>query len=257
MENTWNNLVDGLRGYCKDNGFKKVVLGLSGGLDSAVVSVLATQALGKENVVAIMMKTQFTSDLSINIARNVAKLNGFEYQEVDIQPLIDVQRKYFAEMFDDEPDDLVMQNLQARQRGMILMSYSNQFGNLVLACGNKSEIAMGYCTLYGDTCGGLAPIGNIYKSDLFEIAKWQNSIKEQFPIEAINRAPSAELKEGQKDEDSIPSYALLDKILKLYLDEGCDREFILQQGFDAKTVDFVIMQYNKMLFKQKQLPLAL
>lgn len=161
MEKLWKYLVDGVRDYCRDNGFGKVILGLSGGLDSAMVGVIAAEALGGENVRAVMMKTKYTSGLSVEIARETAKLNGLNYQEVDIQPEIDAQTAFLRQFFGEEPKGVVLENLQARERGKLLMALSNQFGGLVLACGNKSEAAMGYCTLYGDTCGGLAPIANV------------------------------------------------------------------------------------------------
>lgn len=254
MEKIWNKLVLGLQDYCQRYGFKKVILGLSGGMDSALVSVLACDALGKENVSCLMMKTKHTSDLSLQIAQKLADLNGFSYQILDIDPVIAAQKQFLTQAFGEEPKNLVMENLQARERGKILMAYSNQNGALVLACGNKSEAAMGYCTLYGDVCGGLLPIGDLYKTTIFDLARWRNQQGYVIPEEVINRAPSAELSDGQKDEDSLPPYAVLDAILRLYLDEQKTEEEIVVLGHDKKTVAWVIKQYHKMAFKRKQMP---
>ena len=164
MEKIWGNLKKGLRFYCRENGFSDVILGLSGGLDSAVVSVLAAEALGAEHVYCLMMKTGYTSALSLEIARELAEMNKFNYRVLDIQPLVDSQQKFLTAALGTEPKKVVVENLQARERGKILMAFSNQFGYLVLACGNRSEAATGYCTLYGDTCGGLMPIGDLFKT---------------------------------------------------------------------------------------------
>ena len=158
MEKIWHKLKSGLQDYCAKNGFKKVILGLSGGLDSAMVAVLAADVLGGENVKAVMMKTKYTSSLSRQIAQEIATLNHLDYQEIDIDNLVAVQGDFLKAVFHEEPKGVVLENLQARQRGVILMALSNQTNALVLACGNKSEAAMGYCTLYGDTCGGLMPL---------------------------------------------------------------------------------------------------
>ena len=258
MEKLWNNLKQGLVRYCQNNGFRDVILGVSGGLDSAVVSVLATEALGKEHVHALMMKTNHTSSLSLKIAAELQRLNGFSYQETDIQNLYEAQISFLKGKMLETPKKTVLENLQARLRGQILMAYSNQFNDLVLACGNRSEAAMGYCTLYGDTCGGLMPIGNVYKSKLFELAKWLNTRgKKVLPEEVIYRAPSAELADGQKDADTLPPYDILDGILSLYCDHGKTPEQIVASGYNAKTVDWVIAQYHKTAFKRVQMPPAL
>lgn len=259
MENQkiWNNLKDNLRRYCEENGFSDVVLGLSGGLDSAIVSVLAGDALGAGHVHCLMMKTDYTSELSLQIAAKIAELNVFEYKVIDIQPLIDNQKRFLTGVFGEEPKNIVMENLQARERGKILMACSNQFGYLVLACGNKSEAAMGYCTLYGDTCGGILPIGNLYKSKIFELARWRNEQNNVLPEEVIERAPSAELSAGQKDEDSLPPYHVLDGILSAYLEGGQKESEIVRQGFPEKTVKWVLTQYRRMAFKRQQMPASL
>ena len=256
-EQIWEKLKSGLKSYCADNGFETVVLGLSGGIDSALTAVLAADALGGKNVTAIMMRTRYTSPLSLEIAREIAKLNGLQYHELDIEPLIETETKFLKQAFNEEPKGIVLENLQARARGKILMAWSNQYGSLVLACGNKSEAATGYCTLYGDTCGGLAPIGNLYKTQVFELAKWRNTLGRVLPEKVISRAPSAELAAGQKDEDSLPPYALLDKILRRYIDEHQTAAQIIAEGFDAVTVETVIKRYHAQAFKRLQVPPAL
>lgn len=257
MEKTWKNLTDGLRLFCRNNGFSEVILGLSGGLDSAITAMIAKDALGAANVHTLMMKTAHTSELSLEIAREIAKTNNFDYRELDIEPAIRQQSEFLAEAFKEKPKNIVIENLQARERGKILMAFSNQYNYLVLACGNKSEIAMGYCTLYGDTCGGLAPIANLYKSDIFELAKWRNTLEKALPEKVISRAPSAELSAGQKDEDTLPPYKILDKILKLYLDDKQTTAQIIADGFDAVTVEWVIKRYHSQAFKRQQLAPAL
>ena len=253
MEEIWNKLKSGLQDYCAKNGFKKVILGLSGGLDSAMVAVLAADVLGGENVKAVMMKTKYTSSLSLQIAQEIAVLNHLDYQEVDIDNLIAAQGSFLTAFFREPPKGLVMENLQARQRGVILMALSNQTNALVLACGNKSEAAMGYCTLYGDTCGGLMPLGNIYKSDLYGLAKWRNEQFRVLPSEVLVRAPTAELSLNQKDEDSLPPYSLLDKILKAYIDEGKTIDEIVAGGDDRDLVEQIISRYQRMAFKRQQM----
>lgn len=253
MEKIWNQLTSGLKKYCAENNFSDVILGLSGGLDSAVVSVLAVDALGKDHVHGVMMSTKNTSSLSLQIARKIAEMNGFEYQELNIDPIIAEQKNFLQKAFNEEPRNIVIENLQARERGKILMAYANQYNYLLLACGNKSEIAMGYCTLYGDTCGGLAPIAEVYKSDIFKLAEWRNTQGRVLPQEVIIRAPSAELSAGQKDEDTLPPYAVLDKILRLYIDEKKSAPVIVTEGFDAVTVEWVIKRYHSQEFKRKQL----
>ncbi|MBQ8869765.1 MAG: NAD(+) synthase [Alphaproteobacteria bacterium] len=254
MENLWIELKQKFKSHCEQNGFTKVILGLSGGLDSALVSVLAADVLGGENVTAIMMRTNFTSSLSIDIAREIAKFNNLNYHEVDIQNLIDIETVYLKNLFGQQPKSIVLENLQARARAKLLMAWSNQFGGVVLACSNKSEILTGYCTLYGDTCGAFVPLGNIYKSDIFKLAKYINGINRVLPQEVIIRAPSAELALNQKDENSLPSYDILDDILKQYVDEKLSVEQIVNSGKDFATVERVIKLYQTSAFKRKQIP---
>ena len=257
MQIVWKNLVDGIKNFFFLIGFDEVVLGLSGGLDSAMVAVAAKEAMGAENVHAIMMKTKYTSDLSLEIASEIAKINGLDYKIDDIQHLIDENVAHLENLWQEKPKNIVIENLQARERGKLLMAYANQYNCLLLSCGNKSELAMGYCTLYGDTCGGLAPIANLYKSEIFALAKWRNSLSKVFPDKVISRAPSAELAEGQKDEDTLPPYVVLDKILRLYIDSHQTKAQIVAEGFDAVMVEDVISRYEKQAFKRSQTPPAL
>jgi len=257
MDKIWSTLKKGLKTYCDDNGFSNVILGLSGGMDSALTAVLAADTLGGKNVRAIMMKTRYTSDLSLKIARKIAELNGLKYQELDIQPLVEAEALFLQKSFSEEIKGIVLENLQARIRGQLLMAYSNQYGGLVLACGNKSEALTGYCTLYGDTCGGLMPIGNIYKTTVFELGKWRNTLGKAMPEEVIARAPSAELAEGQKDENSLPPYPVLDAILQKLIDEHKTPDETAEAGFNKETVLRVEKLLLKSAFKRKQIPEAL
>lgn len=243
-------LVTGLRCYCKSNGFNDVILGLSGGLDSALVLAIACEALGGNHVHTLMMRTKYTSKESIDLAQKAAQLNNANHQIIDIQNAVDNLIK--CAIFNLK-NPITEQNIQARVRGNILMMYSNEFGYLPLACSNKSEIAMGYCTLYGDTCGGLAPIGDIYKTTAYQLADFYNQEGKFFiPQEIINRKPTAELAPNQKDTDSLPSYEVLDDILKKYVFDNKipnENQKILVQSIQKK--------YHQNAFKQQQLPPAI
>lgn len=257
MEKLWNTLQTGLKKYCSENGFNQVILGLSGGIDSALSAVLAADTLGGKNVTAIMMKTRYTSDLSLEIAREIAKLNDLQYYELDIEPLVSVEIDFLHRSLGEEVRGIVKENLQARIRGQLLMAWSNQKGGLVLACGNKSEALTGYCTLYGDTCGGLMPIGNVYKTTIFELAKWRNTVQYSLPEKVIKRAPSAELAEGQIDENSLPPYAVLDPILKLLYDEHKSIDEVIAAGFDETLVQRVNDLIKRSAFKRRQMAEAI
>jgi len=257
MEKLWHKLQSGLRQYCDENGFNKVILGLSGGLDSALTAVLAADVLSGENVTAIMMKTQYTSDLSLQIARETAKLNHLDYHELDIEPLVNAEIGFLTQAFKAPMRGITAENLQARIRGQLLMAWSNQNGGLVLACGNKSEALTGYCTLYGDTCGGLMPIGNVYKTTIFALAKWRNKQGFALPEAVVTRAPSAELAAGQKDEDSLPPYAVLDEVLKLLYDEKKSAAEAVAVGLDKELVERVAALIRRSEFKRKQMAPAL
>ena len=254
MENLWNNLKNKLKTHCKRNSFNKVVLGLSGGIDSAIVAILAADSLGCENVTAIMMKTKYTSDLSIEIAQEIAKLNNIKYLEIDIDNIVNDEIKILEDLFQSKVKNIVIENLQARIRGQILMAYSNQNGNMVLACGNKSEKLTGYCTLYGDTCGGIMPIGNLYKTQVFELAKWRNTINQVLPNSVLTRAPSAELSFNQKDENTLPPYPILDKILKMLNDDKMSISEIYNNGYNEKLVKQIDKMIKRSKFKSTQMP---
>lgn len=255
MEKIWEQLKTGLKKYYESSRLNGILLGLSGGMDSALVVVLATEALGRDKVHALMMKTEHTSDLSLNIADKLQKRHGFSYRVLDIVEEVGLEMKKAREEFGAEPTKITRENLQARIRGLKLMTHANQYGYLVLACGNKSESAMGYCTLYGDTVGGLSPIGDLYKTEVYALANWLNvKYGDFFPQEVITRAPSAELSPGQKDEDSLPPYDKLDGILSSYIEGKRSVAHIIQKGYDAPLVKHVISRYQKSAFKRAKMP---
>lgn len=257
MQKIWNKLQSGLQQYCQKNGFNKVILGLSGGLDSAITAVLAADSLGGQNVTAIMMTAKHTSALSLNIARQIANLNHLDYHEINIESLVANETSFLTQIFNNTPKSIVLENITARTRGKILMAWSNQFGGLVLACGNKSEASTGYCTLYGDTCGGLMPIGNLYKTEVFALSRWRNQQSFVLPEEVITRAPSAELADNQIDENSLPPYKVLDEILHLYIDKGKTFDEIQSAGFSPEIIRKTIHLYNTSAFKRQQMAPAL
>lgn len=242
-----NKLVTGLRNYCQKNGFTDVLLGLSGGLDSAVVLALACEAVGCKNVHTIMMKTKYTSQISIDLADEAARQNNVNHCVLDIQPSVDS----FLNTVDFIPKNPVTpQNIQARVRGVLAMAYSNENGWLLLACGNKSEAAMGYCTLYGDVCGGISPIGDIFKTEVYQLANLYNSEGKFFvPQGIIDRPPTAELALDQKDTDSLPPYSVLDEILRNYIYGNKPIPATQQEG-----VRKIRNQFDKMAFKRLQMP---
>ncbi len=249
-----DSLVLGLRDYTKKNGFKKVVLGLSGGMDSSLVAALAVKALGKENVIGVMMPSRITSDESKKDAVELAKNLGIETFEIPIESVFDSINGLMRPVFSDRTHDVTEENFQARIRGIILMGLSNKFGWLVLATGNKSEMATGYATLYGDMAGGLAILKDLYKTQIYRIAK---RINEQTGTEIIPRnvflkAPTAELREGQKDQDSLPPYEILDGILRLYIEESFSLDEIVSKGFDRETVEYVLRLLQRSEYKRKQ-----
>lgn len=245
-----NKIVVGIRSFCKKNGFSDVVLGLSGGLDSAVVLALACEALGPVHVHPLMMKTRFTSSESLDLARQSAQMNQTDYRVLDIQESVDSISKTVG----FEPQNPVTpQNIQARVRGVLAMAYSNDKGWLLLACGNKSEAAMGYCTLYGDICGGLSPIGDVFKTDVYKLADLYNKEgKFYVPQGIINRPPTAELADGQKDTDSLLPYSILDRILRDYVYGNKQVQKEQQQ-----QVAIVRHRVETMAFKRNQMPPAI
>ena len=235
-------------------GMDKVVLGLSGGLDSAVVAVLAARALGGESVWAVGMPFRYTSELSKQLAEALAKNLKINHERIPIGPAFEAVKAGVLHI-SSHPKDLTEQNLQARLRANVLMTLSSELGAMVLSCGNKSEAAVGYCTLYGDTCGGLMPLGDVYKSDLYKLAQHINKEREIIPQGIIDRAPTAELATGQTDQDSLPPYPVLDKIIRAYWEEQLPAADIVQKYKIAKhTVADVVARIDAADFKRRQCP---
>jgi NAD+ synthase (glutamine-hydrolysing) len=236
------------------NGFEKAVLGISGGIDSALVAALAADALGSENVLGLLMPSRYTSKQSLKDASLLASNLGIKSEPIPIDELFESYLKTLKEHFEDTRPDNTEQNIQARIRGNILMAFSNKFGHLVLATGNKSELAVGYATLYGDMAGGLAPIGDVPKTMVYELARWFNQREgtDQIPIGILERAPSAELAPDQKDADDLPPYELLDQVLELYIEENLSSKEIIERGFDEGLVRSIISRIDRNEFKRRQ-----
>ncbi|MFZ9672277.1 MAG: NAD+ synthase [Candidatus Nanopelagicaceae bacterium] len=250
-EEIWKALVVGLKDYVSKNGFKSVALGLSGGIDSALTATLAVDALGKESVYGLLMPSKYSSTHSISDAKELAENLGIGYEIIEIAGIVASFQSAV------ELSGLAEENIQARVRGSLLMGLSNQRGHLILATGNKSELAVGYSTLYGDAVGGFAPIKDIFKVDIWRLARWRNSQtggKVIIPVNSIEKAPSAELSPGQKDSDSLPDYELLDQVLKLYIEKNIDATKIIASGFDKAIVDRVVAMVDKAEYKRRQYP---
>ncbi len=250
-EEIWKALVVGLKDYVSKNGFKSVALGLSGGIDSALTATLAVDALGKESVYGLLMPSKYSSTHSISDAKELAENLGIGYEIIEIGSVVSSFQSAI------ELSGLAEENIQARVRGSLLMGLSNQRGHLILATGNKSELAVGYSTLYGDAVGGFAPIKDIFKVDIWRLARWRNSQaggKGLIPVNSIEKAPSAELSPGQRDSDSLPDYELLDQVLKLYIEKNIDATKIIASGFDKALVDRVVAMVDKAEYKRRQYP---
>jgi NAD+ synthase (glutamine-hydrolysing) len=245
-------LILGLKDYFGKVGLSKAILGLSGGIDSAVTAVLATRALGKENVSVLLMPSEFSSDHSIEDARILAENLGISYTLFPINDLYNSWLKNLDPHFKGLPFGLAEENLQARIRGTLLMAFSNKFGPILLNTSNKSEMAVGYGTLYGDMCGGLSVIGDVYKTEVYELASYINKDEVVIPINTLTKAPSAELRPNQKDADSLPDYAVLDKILYLYIEKNQGPNEIISAGFDAALVSRILRLVNINEFKRHQ-----
>ncbi|MCF6148392.1 MAG: NAD+ synthase [Candidatus Kuenenia sp.] len=252
IETVQKTLLLGLRDYVAKCGFKKVVIGLSGGIDSAVTAALAVEALGGENVIGVIMPSQFSSPGSVDDAVQLSKNLGIDYKIFFINDLFDGYQTILREEFKGLPFDIAEENLQARIRGNIIMALSNKYGYLVLSTGNKSEMAIGYCTLYGDMSGGLALISDVPKTMVYELAKYLNRKKRIIPQETIDKPPSAELKPNQLDQDSLPPYDILDGILKAYVEESKCIEEIVRMGFDETIVRDIIQKVNRNEYKRRQ-----
>lgn len=238
----WRAVVLGTRDYCRKNGFSKVWLGLSGGLDSSVVLAIAADALGTEHVTAVRMPSRYTENLSNDLAAEQCDALGVRLLTLPIEKPFQGYLDALAEIFASQAADVTEENLQSRTRGALLMALSNKFDGLVLATGNKSEYAVGYSTIYGDMCGGYAPIKDLYKTEVYTLARWRNAMAgaSVIPWGVIDRPPSAELRENQKDQDSLPPYDVLDAILLRYVDLEQSRDEIVAAGFDPATVDKVL-----------------
>lgn len=253
-EEIWQALVLGLKDYIFKNQLKSVVLGLSGGIDSSLVATIAVDALGRENVFGVLMPSKYSSEHSLSDAEELADNLGISIRKISIEPAIESFKKM------TELKSLAEENIQARVRGSLLMGISNQEGHLVLATGNKSELAVGYSTLYGDAVGGFAPIKDLFKVDVWKLAKWRNQVaqvegeKSPIPKNSISKEPSAELRPGQRDRDSLPEYETLDQILEIYVDEGGDAESIIKRGFPRELVESVISLVDKAEYKRRQYP---
>ncbi|MFK5921231.1 MAG: NAD+ synthase [Verrucomicrobiota bacterium] len=232
-------LTLGVRDYMRKCGFKKAVIGLSGGIDSALVAAIAARAMGAENVLGVTMPSQFSSDGSVDDSVALADFLGIECQQIPIERVFEALKSEMAPVFGDREEDVTEENMQARIRGLMLMSISNKMGNLLLTTGNKSELAVGYCTIYGDMCGGLAVISDLPKTTVFELSRWLNRDEEVIPWNTINKPPSAELRPDQKDQDSLPDYDVLDGILERYVERQLSVAEIIADGFDGEVVKWV------------------
>jgi NAD+ synthetase len=251
-EMVFRALALGTRDYLHKCGFKSAVLGLSGGIDSALTAAIAAEALGRENVRGVALPSQFSSQGSLDDARKLAENLGIRYDVIPIQPMFVTAKEQLKSVFAGRAEDTTEENIQARLRGVILMAMSNKFGSLLLTTGNKSELAVGYCTLYGDMCGGLAVINDVPKTMVYRIARWLNREREIIPAASIIKAPSAELRPNQTDQDSLPPYDALDAILDAYVVEGKSAAEIIQSSYDEKTVWRIIRLINFNEYKRRQ-----
>ena len=251
-EEVHDALIFGLREYCSKLGFKKVVLGLSGGIDSAIIAYIAVKAMGKDNVHVLLMPSKYSASESLNDAKQLIANLGISFSKITIHSVIHKLEEVLTHGFQKDITGVTEENLQARIRGIYLMAYSNRFGNLLLTTGNKSEIAVGYTTLYGDMTGGLAVIGDLYKTEVYKLAAFINRNKEIIPSEIIKRAPTAELRERQTDQDTLPPYDLLDRILRMYLEENNEFNKISEVIGNKETVNKVLRMVDHNEFKRKQ-----
>ncbi|MCR6685488.1 NAD+ synthase [Pseudoxanthomonas sp.] len=250
----WRAVVRGIADYCGKNGFSKAWLGLSGGIDSALVLALAAEALGPENVTAVRLPSRYTAGMSNDLAAEQCAALGVKLETVPIEPAFTGFLQSLQTMFAGQETDIAEENLQSRSRGAILMALSNKFGGLLLTTGNKSEYAVGYATIYGDMCGGYAPLKDLYKTEVFGLAKWRNTVggAPVIPPAVIARPPSAELRANQTDQDSLPAYDVLDGILYRYVDQEQSRDEIVAAGYAAEVVDRVLRLVRTSEWKRHQ-----
>ena len=257
IEDIYKALIVGVRDYIRKNGFEKVLIGLSGGIDSSLTATIATDALGKENVIGVLMPSQYTSRESIEDALELARNLGIKTYTI---PITNTYEKYLEELnpvFEGLKQDTTEENLQARIRGNILMALSNKFGWIVLATGNKSELSVGYATLYGDMVGGFAVLKDVLKTKVYELAEYRNSISKVIPDRVLEKPPSAELRPDQKDEDELLPYHILDEIIKLYVEEEVPPTEIVKLGFDQNSVKKIINMIEKNEYKRRQAPIGI
>ena len=254
MAEIYQGLVLATRDYVQRSGFPGVILGLSGGIDSALTLAIAVDAIGADKVQAVMMPYTYTAPMSVEDAAAQAKSMGVTFGIAEIHPIVNSFMQTLYPFFGNSPADTTEENLQARTRGTLLMGLSNKFGNLVLATGNKSEISVGYCTLYGDMVGGYSVLKDVYKTIVFELAKYRNSISEipVIPERVITRPPSAELRPDQKDQDSLPPYDILDAILYAYIEEDMSQDDIIAKGFEKEVVEKIIRLVDQNEYKRRQ-----
>ncbi|HEU5080643.1 MAG TPA: NAD+ synthase [Opitutaceae bacterium] len=245
-------LVLGLRDYAFKSGFRRGLIALSGGIDSAVVAVIAAEAFGPENVTGVSLPSAISSGHSKDDARILAQNLGIKFETISIAEPVGSCESALAEVFAGRPRDVAEENIQARVRGVLMMALSNKFGSLLLTTGNKSEMAVGYCTLYGDMCGGLAVISDVFKTEVYELARWINREKEIIPRNTIEKPPSAELRPGQVDQDSLPPYETLDAILKGYVEQGLSRRDLVREGFNETVVNDIVRKVDLNEYKRKQ-----
>jgi NAD+ synthase (glutamine-hydrolysing) len=245
-------LVLGLRDYAGKSGFKRALVALSGGIDSAVVAVIAAEAFGPENVTGVSLPSAISSPHSRDDARALARNLGVRFETIAIAEAVAACETALTPIFTGHPSDVTEENIQARVRGVLMMALSNKFGSLLLTTGNKSEVAVGYCTLYGDMAGGLAVISDVFKTQVYTLARWINRDREIIPRNSIDKAPSAELRPNQTDQDSLPPYDVLDTILRGYVEEGLSRRDLLAQGFAEAVVNDVVRKVDLNEYKRKQ-----
>jgi NAD+ synthase/NAD+ synthase (glutamine-hydrolysing) len=253
----WHALALGVRDYARKTGFRKALLGLSGGVDSALTAALAADALGRENVLGVMMPSPYSSPGSLDDSVALARNLGIETLTLPIAPMMSAYDAALAGAFRALPPDVTEENIQSRIRGNLLMALSNKFGSLLLTTGNKSEMSVGYCTLYGDMNGGLAVIADLPKMMVYRVSRWRNRRRADIPETILTKAPSAELRPNQTDQDSLPPYDLLDRILELHIEQCQSAEDIIAQGFDEPTVRRVLKLVRAAEFKRKQAAPAL
>ena len=246
-------LVLGLRDYAHKSGFKRALIALSGGIDSALVAVLAVEALGAENVIGVSLPSAISSQHSRDDARILAENLGIRFETIAIADAVATAESALGPVFAGRPRDVTEENIQARIRGVIMMALSNKFGALLLTTGNKSEVAVGYCTLYGDMCGGLAVISDVFKTQVYALCRWINREREIIPENTIIKPPSAELRPGQVDQDSLPPYDILDAILEGYVEKGLSRRDLVREGFNETVVNDIVRKVDLNEYKRKQM----